>query len=88
MDPKVLLTEIFELLEDMSGDIDHNDWIVDEIVSHVENYGNWSSEGGFRPDIQNVAKEWLTNKEAEAYNAPARNQKQFWDDSALGRFDL
>ena len=88
MDPESLLIGILELLNDMSDKSDYNDWSVEEIVSHVENYEQWLRKGGFKPDFQNVVKEWLTNKEAQAYNAPTKNQKQFWDDSTLGRFDL
>ena len=88
MDPEALLTKILELLSDMSEDIDHNDWSVEEIVSHVENYEWWLRKGGFRPDFQNVVKEWLTNKESQVYSSPDKKQKQLWDDSTLGRFDL
>ena len=72
MDPEALLTEILELLSDMSEDIDHNDWSVEEIVSHVER------KGGFRPDFQNVAEKWLTKKQDDAKNSPDKKQKQLW----------
>ena len=38
MDPEALLMEILELLNNMSENVDHNDWSVEEIVSYVENY--------------------------------------------------
>jgi len=88
MDPETLLMEILESLNDMSDKSDYNNWSVEEIVTHVEDYEQWLRKGGFKPDFQNVVENWLTNKEAQAYNAPAKNQKQFWDDSTLGRFDL
>ena len=78
MDPEALLTEILELLSDMSEDIDHNDWSVEEIVSYVENYEQWLRKGGFRPDFQNVAEKWLTKKQDDAKNSPDKKQKQLW----------
>ena len=78
MDPEALLIEILELLNDMSDKSDYNDWSVEEIVSHVENYGQWLRKGGFKPDFQNVAEKWLTEKRNDAKNSPDKKQKQFW----------
>ena len=88
MDPEALLADILELLNDMSDKSDYNDWSVEEIVSHVENYEQWLRKEGFKPDFQNVVKEWLTKKQDEVKNSPDKKQKQLWDDSTLGRFDL
>ena len=88
MDPEALLADILELLNDMSDKSDYNDWSVEEIVTHVENYEQWLRKGGFKPDFQNVVKEWLTKKQDEVKNSPDKKQKQLWDDSTLGRFDL
>ena len=56
MDPESLLTEILELLNDMSENVDHNDWSVEEIVSYVENYEHWLRKGGYRHDVKNVVE--------------------------------
>ena len=84
MDPEALLADILELLSDMSNDPDdvnyikHNNWFVEEIVSHVENYEQWLRKGGFKPDFQNVVENWLTEKQDDAKNSPDKKQKQFW----------
>lgn len=84
MDPEALLVDILELLSDMSNDPDdvnyikHNNWFVEEIVSHVENYEQWLRKGGFKPDFQNVVENWLTEKQDDAKNSPDKKQKQFW----------
>ena len=84
MDPESLLSDILELLSDMSNNPDdvncikHNNWFVEEIVSHVENYEQWLRKGGFKPDFQNVVENWLTEKQDDAKNSPDKKQKQFW----------
>ena len=78
MDPESLLTEILELLNDMSENVDHNDWSVEEIVSYVENYEHWLRKGGHRPDVKNVVEKWLSHKQNKAKNSPDKKQQQFW----------
>ena len=78
MDPESLLTEILELLNDMSDKSYYNDRSVEEIVSHVENYEQWLRKGGFKPDFQNVVEKWLTEKQNDAKNSPDKRQQQFW----------
>ena len=78
MDPEALLADILELLNDMSDKSDYNDWSVEEIVTHVENYEQWLRKGGFKPDFQNVVENWLTEKQDDAKNSPDKKQKQFW----------
>jgi len=84
MDPEALLVDILELLSDMSNDPDdvnyikHNNWFVEEIVTHVEDYEQWLRKGGFKPDFQNVVENWLTEKQDDAKNSPDKKQKQFW----------
>ena len=91
MDPEATLKNILDLFDAVSkSDLDERDlgeelW---DLKYAVSDYSDWIKKGGFSPNFQNVVKEWLTNKEAEAYNTPAKNQKQLWDDSTLGRFDL
>ena len=86
MDPEVLLTDILELLSDMSNDPDdvnyikHNNWFVEEIVTHVENYEQWLRKGGFKPDFQNVVEKWLTEKQNDAKNSPDKRQQQLWSE--------
>ena len=91
MDPEILLTDILDFFDKVSdSSLDERD-LADELWDlkyAVSDYSDWIKEDGYSPNFQNVVKEWLTNKEAQAYNAPAKNQKQFWDDSTLGRFDL
>jgi len=83
MDPEVLLMEILDLLSDMSKPVDYrpiirNDWSVEEIILHVENYEKWLRKGGYKPDVQNVVEKWLTYKESKAKHIPDKKQKQFW----------
>lgn len=84
MDPEIMLSDILELLNDMSNDPDdvnyikHNNWFVEEIVTHVENYEQWLRKGGFKPDFQNVVENWLTEKQNDAKNSPDKRQQQFW----------
>ena len=78
MDPEALLMEILESLNDMSDKSGYNDWSVEEIVTHVENYEQWLRKGGFKPDFQNVVENWLTEKQDDAKNSPDKKQKQFW----------
>lgn len=78
MDPEALLTEILELLNDMSKNSDYNDWSVEEIVSYVESYEQWLRKGGYRPDVKNVVEKWLTRKQNKAKNSPDKKQQQFW----------
>ena len=78
MDPEALLMEILELLNNMSENVDHNDWSVEEIVSYVENYEHWLRKGGYRPDVKNVVENWLTYKQNKAKNSPDKKQQQFW----------
>ena len=78
MNPESLLTEILELLNDMSKNVDHNDWSVEDIVSHVEAYEQWLRKGGSRPDVKNVVEKWLTRKQNKAKNSPDKKQQQFW----------
>ena len=78
MDPEALLADILESLNDMSDKSDYNDWSVEEIVTHVENYEQWLRKGGFKPDFQNVVENWLTEKQDDAKNSPDKKQKQFW----------
>jgi len=91
MDPEATLKNILDLFDAASNsDLDERD--LDErdlgeelwdLKYAVSDYSDWIKKDGFSPNFQNVVKEWLTNKEAEVYNAPAKNQKQFWNDSAL-----
>ena len=74
-----MLADILELLNDMSDKSDYNDWSVEEIVSHVENYEQWLRKGGFKPDFQNVVENWLTEKRNDVKNSPDKKQKQFWN---------
>ncbi len=87
LDERDLGEELWDLKYAVS---DYSDWIKKNDLIPIMNQASpyVGSNGGFSPNFQNVVKEWLTNKEAEAYNAPAKNQKQLWDDSTLGRFDL
>ena len=78
MDPEALLADILELLNDMSDKSDYNDWSVEEIVTHVEDYEQWLRKGGFKPDFQNVVENWLTKKQYDAKNSPDKRQQQFW----------
>ena len=78
MDPEALLTEILELLNNMSKNSDYNDWSVEEIVSCVESYEQWLRNGGYRPDVKNVVEKWLAHKESKAKYIPDKKQKQFW----------
>ena len=84
MDPEIMLSDILELLNNMSNDPDdvnyikHNNWFVEEIVTHVENYEQWLRKGGFKPDFQNVVENWLTEKQNDAKNSPDKRQQQFW----------
>ena len=78
MDPEALLADILELLNDMSDKSDYNDWSVEEIVTHVENYEQWLRKGGFKPDFQNVVENWLTEKRNDVKNSPDKRQQQFW----------
>mgnify|MGYP001475247768 CR=1 FL=1 len=83
MDPEVLLMEILDLLSDMSKPVHyrpiiHNDWSVEEIMMHVENYEKWLRKGGYKPDVQNVVEKWLAHKESKAKYIPDKKQKQFW----------
>tara|TARA_Y100000356_G_C11209816_1_gene262736 strand:- start:316 stop:555 length:240 start_codon:yes stop_codon:yes gene_type:complete len=78
MDPEALLADILELLNDMSDKSDYNDWSVEEIVTHVEDYEQWLRKGGFKPDFQNVVEKWLTEKQNDAKNSPDKRQQQFW----------
>ena len=78
MDPESLLTEILELLNDMSKNSDYNDWSVEDIVSCVENYEQWLRKGGYKPDFKNVVEKWLTRKQNKAKNSPDKKQQQFW----------
>ena len=99
MDPEATLKDILDMLDTVSNpDLNERD-LSDELWNlkyGVFFYSGWIDrvkrldevKDEFIPNFQNVVKEWLTNKEARAYNAPAKNQKQFWDDSTLGRFDL
>jgi len=91
MEPEILLMEILDMFDKVSNpDLNERD-LGDELWSlkyAVSDYSDWIKKDGFSPNFQNIVKEWLTNKEAQAYNAPAKNQKQLWDDSTLGRFDL
>ena len=91
MDPEILLTDILDFLDKVSdSSLDERD-LADELWDlkyAVSDYSDWIKEDGYSPNFQNVVKEWLTNKETQAYNAPTKNQKQLWDDSTLGRFDL
>ena len=86
MDPESLLSDILELLSDMSNDPDdvnyikHNNWFVEEIVTHVENYEQWLRKGGFKPDFQNVVEKWLTEKQNDAKNSPDKKQQQLWSE--------
>ena len=86
MDPEALLVDILELLGDMSNDPDdvnyikHNNWFVEEIVTHIENYEQWLRKGGFKPDFQNVVENWLTEKQDDAKNSPDKRQQQLWDE--------
>ena len=79
MDPEALLADILELLNDMSDKSDYNDWSVEEIVTHVENYEQWLRKGGFKPDFQNVVENWLTEKRNDVKNSPDKRQQQFWN---------
>lgn len=91
MDPEILLTDILDFFDKVSdSSLDERD-LADELWDlkyAVSDYSDWIKEDGYSPNFQNVVKEWLTNKETQAYNAPIKNQKQLWDDSTLGRFDL
>ena len=78
MDPEALLTDILKLLNDMSDKSDYNDWSVEEIVTHVEDYEQWLRKGGFKPDFQNVVENWLTEKRNDVKNSPDKRQQQFW----------
>ena len=91
MDPEATLKDIFDMFDKVSNpDLNERD-LGDELWNlkyAVLFYSDWLKKDGYSPNFQNVVKEWLTNKETQAYNAPIKNQKQLWDDSTLGRFDL
>jgi len=69
---------------------DYSDWIKKNDLIPIMNQASphVGSNGGFIPNFQNVVKEWLTKKQDEVKNNPDKKQKQLWDDSALGKFDL
>jgi len=91
MDPEATLKNILDLFDAVSNsDLDERDlgeelW---DLKYAVFDYSDWIKEGGFSPNFQNFVKEWLTKKQDEVKNSPDKKQKQFWDDSTLGRFDL
>jgi len=91
MDPEATLKNILDLFDAVSNsDLDERDlgeelW---DLKYAVSDYSDWIKKGGFSPNFQNVVKEWLTNKESQVYSSPDKKQKQLWDDSTLGRFDL
>tara|TARA_R110000765_G_scaffold102824_2_gene191796 strand:- start:74 stop:349 length:276 start_codon:yes stop_codon:yes gene_type:complete len=91
MDPEATLKNILDLFDAVSNsDLDERDlgeylW---DLKYAVSDYSDWIKQGGFSPNFQNVVKEWLTKKQDEVKNSPDKKQKQLWDDSALGRFDL
>ena len=96
MDPEATLKNILDLFDAVSNsDLDERD-LGEELTMlilkkkklwdlkyAVSDYSDWIKKDGFSPNFQNVVKEWLTDKESQAYDAPDKNQKQFWDDSAL-----
>ena len=91
MDPEILLTEILDFFDEVSdSSLDERD-LADELWDlkyAVSDYSDWIKKDGFSPNFQNVVKEWLTKKQDEVKNNPDKKQKQLWDDSTLGRFDL
>ena len=91
MDPEILLTEILDFFDEVSdSSLDERD-LADELWDlkyAVSDYSDWIKKDGFSPNFQNVVKEWLTKKQDEVKNSPDKKQKQLWDDSTLGRFDL
>ena len=91
MDPEATLKDILDMFDKVSNpDLNERD-LGDELWNlkyAVLFYSDWLKKDGYSPNFQNVVKEWLTNKESQAYSPPAKNQKQLWDDSTLGRFDL
>jgi len=91
MDPEATLKDILDMFDTVSNsDLDERDlgeelW---DLKYAVSDYSDWLKKHGFSPNFQNVVKEWLTKKQDEVKNNPDKKQKQLWDDSALGRFDL
>ena len=91
MDPEVLLKDILDFFDKVSNsDLDEQNlgeelW---DLKYAVSDYSDWIKEDGYSPNFQNVVKEWLTKKQDEVKNSPDKKQKQLWDDSTLGRFDL
>tara|TARA_R110000824_G_C14931801_1_gene648848 strand:+ start:419 stop:694 length:276 start_codon:yes stop_codon:yes gene_type:complete len=91
MDPEATLKNILDLFDAVSNsDLDERDLGEDlwDLKYAVSDYSDWIKKDGFSPNFQNVVKEWLTKKQDEVKNSPDKKQKQLWDDSALGRFDL
>jgi len=96
MDPEATLKNILDLLDKTSRNSNLNamkrEWELSdglwELKYALSDYSDWIKKGGFSPNFQNVVKEWLTKKQDEVKNSPDKKQKQLWDDSALGKFDL
>ncbi len=90
MDPEATLKNILDLFDAVSNsDLDEwPDFKLWDLKDAVSDYSDWIKKDGFSPNFQNVVKEWLTKKQDEVKNSPDKKQKQLWDDSTLGRFDL
>mgnify|MGYP001242099834 CR=1 FL=1 len=79
MDPEILLTDILDFFDKVSdSSLDERD-LADELWDLkyvVSDYSDWIKEDGYSPNFQNVVKEWLTNKESQAYSSPAKNNSR------------
>ncbi len=82
MDPVATLKNILYLLDEVSQnykltteELSDN---LEEVQDLVGYYSEWVTQNGFRPDFENLMRDWLTDKETERYNAPAKTQKQLW----------
>ena len=82
MDPERTLKNILDFLDEVSQnykltteELSDN---LEEVKDLVGYYSHWVTQNGFRPDFENLTREWLTHKENRRYNAPAKTQKQLW----------
>ena len=83
MEPEATLKNILYLLDEVSQDYKLSKQEVsdnlDEVRDLVGYYSDWIRNNGFRPDFENLMRDWLTDKEKERYNAPAQSQQQLWN---------